>query len=107
MKSETGLHMGEKERQKKEVDKPRLVGGGFNKGRNSYTRLILGGQKTSKPLHLPSRILKVYIASLMGLVTYTVQMISTTPYSFKAMSLEWLPLWEWWAEYIFQKQGRG
>ena len=78
MKSETGLHMREKERQKKEADHPRLVGGGFNKGRNSYTRLFLGGQKTSKPLHLPSRILKVYIASLMGLVTYTVQMISTT-----------------------------
>ena len=46
-----------KERPKKEVDHSRLVGGSFNKQRNFLTRLVLGSQRTSRSLHLPTRIL--------------------------------------------------
>lgn len=37
--------------------------------------------------HLPTRILTVYVEALTGFNYYTVQVMSTPPYSLKAMSL--------------------
>lgn len=53
-----------KERLKKEVGRSRLVGSRFNKQGNLHTRLVSGSHKTSRSLHPPARILKVYIESL-------------------------------------------
>ena len=49
-----------------EADPSRLIGGRFNKQENLYMRLVLGGHKTSRSLHLPARILKVYTEALTG-----------------------------------------
>lgn len=43
----------------------------------------------------------------MGSVTYTIQMVSTTPYSLKAAPLKQLLLGERWAECTFEGQGMG
>ena len=40
-----------------------MVGGGFNKQGNLYTRLVLGGHKTGGSPHPPARILKVYLTT--------------------------------------------
>lgn len=54
-----------KERPKEEADHSRLVGGGLiSKG--SYLRTCLWCSKISRSLHLPTRILKVYIEALSG-----------------------------------------
>lgn len=53
-----------KERPKKEEDHSTLVDGRFNKQENLLMRLDLGGCKTSIPLHLPTRILKIYRETL-------------------------------------------
>lgn len=53
-----------KEGPKKEADPSRLVNDRFNKQGDLYTKFILGGLKRSRFLHLPTRILKVYIAAL-------------------------------------------
>ena len=47
MKSETGPLRRGQERQKKEADHFRMVGGRFNKQENLHTRLALGVHKTS------------------------------------------------------------
>lgn len=41
----------------------RLVGGRFNKRGNLYTKLVLGCHKTSRSLHLSTRIVKVLYRS--------------------------------------------
>ena len=95
-----------KERHKTEADHSCLAGGRFNKQGNLHTRLILGGHKTSRSPQLPTRMLKVCIEVLWGLIINTIQMVSITPYSFKVTSLKELWLWEPWAECTFQGQGR-
>lgn len=50
--------------------------------------LVLGTQKTSRFLHLPAGILEIYVGPLLGLVTYTIHMASTTHNSLKAASLK-------------------
>lgn len=54
-----------KERWKKEADQSRMIGDRFNKQGN-LTRPVLGDHKTSRCLHAPTIILKVYIESLPG-----------------------------------------
>lgn len=54
------------EKLKREGGCPRLVGGRFNKQRNLYMRLVLGGHKQSRSLYPPTRLLKGYKGSLMG-----------------------------------------
>ena len=77
------------ERLEKEAGHSKLVGGRFNKKGNLLISLILGGYK-KRSLNWPSRILNVYIEAL-GLVTYVVQMVSTTHCSLKAVSLKTAP----------------
>lgn len=63
----------------------------------------------SRCLHLPSRILKVYIEALTGfshIYLPSIHMVSATPYSLKAASLEQLPLWKLLTDQTFQEQGR-
>ena len=60
------IHKG-KEKPKKEADHSRLVGGRFNKQRNSHTRFVLSNHKMSRTLHQPAVILKVYTEVLTGL----------------------------------------
>ena len=55
-----------KKRLKKEADNCSLVDGRFTNQGNLHMRLVLGDCKMSKFLHLPARILKVYIDTLMG-----------------------------------------
>lgn len=55
-----------KKRWKKEADNCSLVDGRFTNQGNLHIRLVLGDCKMSKFLHLPARILKVYIDTLMG-----------------------------------------
>lgn len=57
-------------------------------------RLVLGKEIS---VHA-ARILKVYIETLMGSEENTSQMVSAAPHSLKALSLQWLRLWEWRAE---------
>ena len=56
-----------KEKPKEEADHSRLVGGRFNKQRNSHTKCVLSNHKMSRILHQPAVILKVYTEVLMGL----------------------------------------
>lgn len=64
-----------------------------------------GDCKMSRSPHPSVRILNAYIETLT--VTYTVQMVSTIPYSLMAMLLKMAPMVGQWEEYIFQGQGRG
>ena len=48
-------------KEKKEVDHPRLVSGSVNKQEDICPRLFWDGCKTSKSLPWPSKIFKVYI----------------------------------------------
>lgn len=50
--------------QRKRLTTSRLVGGGFDKQKILYRRLVLGCCKMSKSPHLTTRILKVYIEAL-------------------------------------------
>lgn len=68
----------------------------------SLMRFVLHRSKM-RSLHSSSRILKVYITGFR----YTTIQMASTPYSLKPVSLEQLPLWEWWTENIFQGQSRG
>lgn len=52
--------------ERKEADHPALGGGSFNKQGKLHIRLVLGGCKMSRSLHLPTRVLRVYIEALMG-----------------------------------------
>lgn len=81
------LYLEDKERPKKEADCSRLVGVRLNKQGNLFFRLFRGGHKTSRSLHPPDGILKVYIEALKGSVTDTIQMVSSTHFSFKAVSV--------------------
>lgn len=56
----------DKEKMKTEAGYSRLVGGGFNKQGNEFTRLVLGSGRTSRSPHLPTRVFKVYRETLMG-----------------------------------------
>jgi len=60
------VHRGQGEIERKEADHPTLGGGSFNKQGKLHIRLVLGGRKMSRSLHLPTRILRVYIEALMG-----------------------------------------
>lgn len=51
---------------KKKADHFRVVGGRFNLQGNLLRRLVMGGQRKNGLLHLPTRILKVYIETLPG-----------------------------------------
>lgn len=56
-------------------------------------------------IHLaPVQHLKIYVEAFLGFSHNSVQMVSTTTYFLKAMSLK---MWARWAECIFQGQGRG
>ena len=56
------------ERSKKDAGHSRSGGSRFNKQGNLYMRLVLGGCKMSRSLHLPSRILRVYLEALTGFI---------------------------------------
>lgn len=58
-------YMEGKKKWKKEADNCSLVAGRFSDQRNLHMRLVLGDCKMSRFLHLPARILKVYIDTLM------------------------------------------
>lgn len=49
-----------------EADHSRLVSGRFNEQANFHRSLVLGGHKTSRSLHLPASISKVYVEALSG-----------------------------------------
>lgn len=51
----------------------------------------MGSQKMTRYLHSPTRILKVYIEVLSGFSHVTVQMVSTTYFSLKVVSLKMAP----------------
>lgn len=69
------------ERSKKEASHSRLVGSRFNKQGNLHERLALGGCKMSRSLHLPTRILWVYIEALTGFSNiYHPDDLNTTSY---------------------------
>jgi hypothetical protein len=53
-----------KERWKKKSDHSRLVGGNFNKQRNTHARFVLGGNKLSRSPYSSARILRVYIEGI-------------------------------------------
>ena len=55
-----------KRRWKIEAGNCSLVDGRFSDQRNLHMRLVLGDCKMSRFLHLPARILKFYIDTLMG-----------------------------------------
>lgn len=55
-----------KERQKKNTDHYRLLGGRFNEEGSFLRRLVLGSRKMNSFLHTASRILKVYIEAVTG-----------------------------------------
>lgn len=55
MKFEIGMYYGER-------DHSGVVGDRFNIQGNLHMGLVLDGHKTSRSLHLPNRILKVYIS---------------------------------------------
>lgn len=63
MKSETDPVRGDKERPKKEEPTPT---GRFNEKGHLHARLVWGGCKSSRSLHLPSEIFRVYIQALPG-----------------------------------------
>ena len=94
------------QRETKERGRPlRLVGGRFHKQRNAPLRLVLGNCKTGISLNLPHQNLEIHVGKpSLNSVMYSLQMVST-PYSHKAMTLEQLPLWEWWAN--IPRMGRG
>lgn len=95
-----------KERLKKKVDHSSLVGGRFNRQGHLYKRLAMCGHKASKSLHLPTRILKVYIEAFTGFTMNSVLMVSTTHYYLNAVSLQQLPVLGRLAELTFQELGR-
>lgn len=66
-----------------------MVGGRFNTLENLHKRLVLGTARQLRTLHLPARLLKVYIETLA--VTCSVQMDSITHYSLEAASLKQAP----------------
>lgn len=76
-----------KERQKDEADYSRITIPG-----NLLPQLVLGDWKTSRSLHQPARIFQVYTDLSRGSVTYSVQIVSKTPYSFKIRSLDPFPV---------------
>lgn len=87
-----------RERLTKKPDLYRLVGCRFNKQGHLLMRLVLGNHKMNSFLHPPIRISKVYIEalagiqshtqrSLMGLIMDLVQMVSSSPYYLKYVSL--------------------
>ena len=55
-----------KERPKKGEDHSRLLGGSFNKQKKLHTRLVLGGCKTCRCLHPPTKTVKVNIKAFTG-----------------------------------------
>ena len=59
------VHKGQRETEER-GSHSRLVGDRFNTHGNLHMRLALGGPKTSRYLPLPTRILKVYVETLMG-----------------------------------------
>ena len=95
------------ERLKKEAARSRLVSGSFNKQGNLLTRLALVSWKTNRSQHPPARILSLHrdLNRLQSriLSTWSQEHITRSRLS----SWKWFPLWEWWAECIFQGQGRG
>lgn len=96
-----------KERLKKEAGHSRLVGGKFNKQGNLHTRLVLGSHKTSRCLHPPTRILKVYVESLTVVnYIYYLDGLNNTILS-QCFVLENRKPWEWWSGHTFQRQERG
>ena len=106
MKSETGPYTQGKERQRKEADHYRLVGGSVNKQGNLHMRIVLGGLKT-RSLHLTSRILKVYTEGLPGFIhIFSPDGLNNTFLS-QVHILQRPSLWQQWAEYTFQGQGMG
>lgn len=60
-----------KDQGKKQTITDREVAGKISKG--PYILGLFGVPQTSRSLHLPTRILKVYTVALTGLVTYSVQ----------------------------------
>ena len=66
VKSETGLQTKRARRDQRKRQTLQTARHRFNKQGDSHVRLVLGGSKTSRSLHLPTRIWKVYIEALMG-----------------------------------------
>lgn len=67
-----------------------MVGSRFNKQENFLIRLVLGGYKMSKFLHPSPKTFFFFFNkhTISGFSLYTVQMLSTTHCSVKAMSLK-------------------
>ena len=57
------LFMEGKESPNKEADGFGLIGGSFGKQKNLRRRLVLGSWKMGRSLHLPAKVLRVYIQS--------------------------------------------
>ena len=79
-----------KERLKTEADDSRLTGGRFNKQEDLYTRLVLGGYKTSRSRHLPARIFKIHVEAWTGFSHID------CPDGLNVTLLS--QGWDWWAE---------
>lgn len=78
--------MEDKERQKRRSLQIRRYGI-FNKQGHLFSKVHFGQLQTSRSLHTPTRILKVYVRGLNGVWSCTIQMFSTTHDSVKAASL--------------------
>lgn len=69
-----------------------MIVGSFKKQENLRMGITLGVWKTSRSLHLPTRILKVYLELYTEFSQYTDQMVSTAHYSLKVVSLKTTPI---------------
>lgn len=70
-------------------------------------RLVLGSCRTIRSPPPPAKSSECIKRPSLGSVTHMIQMVATTLCSLQAVSLEQLPLWDWWAERTFQGLGVG
>ena len=72
--------------------RPLQFGGGtFTKQGALHGGLVMDGSKTSRFLHLYVRKFKIIYRPFLGSFTYSVQMVSTTPYYLTSASLKMSP----------------
>lgn len=100
-----------RKRLKKEGDCSRLTGGKVKKQGNLLERLVLGGHKTGRSLHVPTRILKVYIEILTGYLLHRDLNSGTASPAQHHISISrlypWSSFWQYrrQVEYTFQRPG--
>lgn len=88
------------------MDASRLVGGGFNKQRKLWTKLVLGSRRMSRSLHLTTRIVSLYKGLGGGQSDTQSDGLKNALLSPDCV-LEVAPVWETWEACIFQGQGPG